>query len=214
MLGRLASSINGTKNLPREVENNLVLIRNSSILSDTHCASSTLYSFICDLQGYGTKCSILSKNSRRQKLTSIVDENNTQELFLKFGKEVIFYDKYVVKGATLTTLNYSKSKQFQDCALLYKRENEFYFGLIKKIILITTSNNVILQIIPLSNSRKDEVLLNFDAEKIVCDHVEYGTIDFNHHIHISGNDFVEKVSFFQLQTRFIFVRYPTLNESS
>jgi len=173
-----------------------------------------LYSFICDLYGYEINPSIISNNNQRQKSASFIDENDKQELFLKFGQELILYNKYIIKGAILTTLNYSKSKQFQDCAILYKRDNEFYFGLINKIILITTSNNLLLQIIPLCNNTKDEVLLNFDTQKILCDHVEYGTIDFNHRIHINGNDFIEKVSFYQFQTRFIFIRYPTLRESS
>lgn len=131
---------------------------------------------------------------------SVINENDTQELYLKFENEVTFYNKYVIKGAAITTVNHSKSKQFQDCGVLYRRENVFHFGLIKKIILITTSNNLILQIIPLCNNKKDQVLLNFDTQKILCDHVEYGTIDFNYHIHINGNDFIEKVSFYQFET--------------
>ena len=57
------------------------------------------------------------------------------------------------------------------------------------------------------------MLISFDTERILCDHVKYGTTDFNHQININGNDF-EKVSLCQLQTRFISVRYSTLNQSS
>lgn len=119
-----------------------------------------------------------------------------------------------MKGITFTTIHYSKSKQFQDCAVLYRRENECYFGLINRIISVKTQTNLLLQICPLFNNQKDQILLNFDTQKIVCENVEFGTIDFDHHIHINANDVIEKVSYYQFETKFIFIRYPTLTESS
>jgi hypothetical protein len=65
----------------------------------------------------------------------------------------------------------------------------------------------------LCNNKKDELLLNFDAQKLLYNDVEFGTIDFNHHTHIDANDFIEKVSYYQFETKFIFIRYPTLTES-
>ncbi len=56
--------------------------------------------------------------------------------------------------------------------------------------------------------------MNFDTQKLLCDDVEFGTIDFNHHIHIDANDFIEKVSDYQFETKFLVIRYPTLTESS
>ncbi|CAF4396510.1 unnamed protein product [Rotaria sp. Silwood2] len=214
LIGHLAATINGTKHLPREIENNIELIKNSSFLGDTYCMSSSLYPLISQIQGYKTKLSVTSNSYQLQKPTSIIHKNDKHELFLKFGKELSLYNKCNIKGVTFTTLHYSKSKQFQDCAVLYRRENIHCFGLINKIILITTSNNVLLQIYPLHNNRKDEILLNFNKQKILCDNVEFGTIDFDHHIHINVDDVIEKVCYYQFETKFIFIRYPTLTESS
>ncbi|CAF4026360.1 unnamed protein product, partial [Rotaria sordida] len=191
-LSHLTATINGTKHLPREIENNIELIKNSSFLGDTYCMSSSLYPLISEIQGYKTKLSVTSNSYQLQKPTSIIHKNDKHELFLKFGKELSLYNKCNIKGVTFTTLHYSKSKQFQDCAILYRRENIHCFGLINKIILITTSNNVLLQIYPLHDNRKDEILLNFNTQKILCDNVEFGTIDFDHHIHINVDDVIEK----------------------
>ncbi|CAF2948103.1 unnamed protein product [Rotaria sp. Silwood2] len=214
ILGRIASTVNGTKNLPREIENNLQLIKNSSILLDMYCISSPLYLFISDLQDCKSNSPIVSNNYQVQKPTSTIHDNDKQELLLKFGKELLLYNKCFIKGVTFTTLHYSKSKQFQDCAILYRHENEHYFGIINKIILIQTSNNLLFQVLPLCNNKKDQVLLSFNTQKILCDNVEYGTINFDHHIHINANDVIEKVSYYQFKKQFIFIRYPTLTDSS
>jgi len=208
------STINGTKNLPREIENNLELIQNSSFLVDTYCISSPLYPFISDLQGCKSNSSIVLNDYQVQKSTSITHDDDKQELFLKFGKELSLYNKCFVKGGIFTTLHYSKSKQFQDCAILYRCGNEYYFGIINKIILIQISNNLLFQVLPLCNNKKDEVLLNFNTQKLLCDNVESGIIDFDHHIHINANDVIEKVSYYQFEDNFFFIRYPTLTESS
>ncbi|CAF1657671.1 unnamed protein product, partial [Rotaria sp. Silwood1] len=211
---RIASTVNGTKNLPREIENNLQLIKNSSLLLDMYCISSPLYLFISDLQDCKSNPPIVSNNYQVQKPTSTIHDNDKQELLLKFGKELLLYNKCFIKGVTFATLHYSKSKQFQDCAILYRHENEHYFGIINKIILIQTSNNLLFQVLPLCNNKKDQVLLSFNTQKILCDNVEYGTINFDHHIHINANDVIEKVSYYQFKKQFIFIRYPTLTESS
>ncbi|CAF3790537.1 unnamed protein product [Rotaria sp. Silwood1] len=211
---RIASTVNGTKNLPREIENNLQLIKNSSLLLDMYCISSPLYLFISDLQDCKSNPPIVANNYQVQKPTSSIHDNDKQELLLKFGKELLLYNKCFIKGVTFTTLHYSKSKQFQDCAILYRHENEHYFGIINKIILIQTSNNLLFQVLPLCNNKKDQVLLSFNTQKILCDNVEYGTINFDHHIHINANDVIEKVSYYQFKKQFIFIRYPTLTESS
>jgi hypothetical protein len=212
--GRLASTINGTKHLPREIENNLELIKNSSFLVDTYCTSSSLYPLISELRGSKVNISTISNNYQVQKTTSIINESDKHELFLKFGKELSLYNKCIIKGTTFTTLHYSKSKQFQDCAVLYRRGTKHCFGLINKIILIAKSNNLLLQVHSLYNNRKDEILLNFNEQKLLCENVEFGTIDFDHHIHVNANDIIEKVSYYQSETKFIFIRYPTLTESS
>jgi hypothetical protein len=212
IIGRIASTVNGTKNLPREIGNNLELIKNSSFLLDTYCLSSPLYLYISNLQDCKSNASV-SNNYSVQKPTSIIHDDDKQELLLKFGK-LLLYNKCSIKGGTFTTLHNSKSRQFQDCAVLYKRKNENHFGLINKIMLIQASNNLLFQVLPLCNNKKDQVLLNFDTQKILCDNVEYGTINFEHHIHISASDIIEKVSYYQFENRFIFIRYPTLTESS
>ncbi|CAF0965188.1 unnamed protein product [Rotaria sordida] len=175
-LSHLVATIDGTKHLSREIENNIELIKNSSFLGDTYCMSSSLYPFILKIQCYKTKLSVTSNNYQLQKPTSIIHKNDKHELFLKFGKELSLYTKCNIKGVTFTVLHYSKSKRFQDCAVLYRRETVHCFDLINKIILITTSNNVLLQIYPLHNKRKDEILLNFNTQKILCDNVEFGTV--------------------------------------
>lgn len=213
-LGRLASTTNGTKHLPREIENNLELIKNSSFFADSYCTSSSLYSLISEFQGHQLDACLTLNNYQVYRKRSIITDDEKNELLLKFGKDLLLYNKCLIKGAMFTTFNYSRPKQFQDCAILYKRENSPYFGLINKIILITTSKTLLLQIYPLSNNRKDEILLNFDTQKIICDNVEFGQIDFDQHVHINAHNVVEKVSYYQSQKSFIFVRYPTLTESS
>ena len=64
--------------------------------------------------------------------------------FLKFGEALSLYDKYVIQGATITTFNYSKSKQFQDYEILYRRGNELFVGIINKIIFVEKSDNLLL----------------------------------------------------------------------
>jgi hypothetical protein len=71
---------------------------------------------------------------------------------------------------------------------LYMRKNIHYFGLIEKIILITTWNNLLLQIYPLGNNRMDEILLNFNVQKLLCGNIEFETIDFDYHLHINVDD--------------------------
>ena len=85
--------------------------------------------------------------------------------------------------------------------------------MINKIILITKSNNLLLQILPVCTNKKDKVFLNFNTQKILCDHVEFGTINFNYPIHIDANDFIEEVFYYQFETKFIFIHYPTLTQS-
>ena len=41
----------------------------------------------------------------------------------KFDIELSLCNKCTIKGVTITTLHYSKSKQFQDCTGLYRRKN-------------------------------------------------------------------------------------------
>ncbi|CAF1378024.1 unnamed protein product [Didymodactylos carnosus] len=165
VIGRIASTVNGTKNLPREIENNLELIKNSSFLLDMYCISSRLYLFISDLQDCKSNPSIVSNNYQVQKPTSVIHDNDKQELLLKFGKELLLYNKCFIKGGMFTTLHYSKSKQFQDCAILYRRENEHYFGIINKIILIQTSNNLLFQVLPLCNNKKRSSIVKFQHTK-------------------------------------------------
>ena len=75
-----------------------------------------------------------------------------------------------------------------------------------KIILITKSNNLLLQILPVCSNKKDKVLLNFNTRKILCDHVEFGTINFNHPIHIDETILLKKYSTISLkQNLFLFV---------
>ncbi|CAF3117896.1 unnamed protein product [Rotaria sp. Silwood2] len=81
---RIASTVNGTKHLPREIENNLQLIKNSSFLLDMNCISSPLYQFISDLQDCKSNPSIVSNNYQVQKSTSIIRDNDREELLLKF----------------------------------------------------------------------------------------------------------------------------------
>jgi hypothetical protein len=68
--------------------------------------------------------------------------------------------------------------------------------MINKIILITKSKDLLLQIPFCVIIKKDEVLLNFNTQKLLCDRVEFGTVGFNHQIHIDANDFVEKVFYY------------------
>ena len=214
ILGRLVSTINGTKNLPCELQNNLELIENSSFLLDTYCTSSSLYPFMSELHGYKTNSFVTSKTYPIKKPTKIIDEDENRELLLKFGAELSLYSKCVIQGATVTTFNYSKSKQFQDCAVLYRRGSYLYLDISNKIIFIKNSDNLLLQIFPFCENKKDEVLLNFNTKKLSCDHVEFGKIDFNRHVHINADDFIEKVCYYQFGTKFIFIRYPILTESS
>ena len=86
--------------------------------------------------------------------------------------------------------------------------------MINKIVLLKKSNNLLLQILPVCTNKKDKVLLNFNTRKILCDHVEFGTINFNYPIHIDANDFIEEVFYYQFETKFIFIHYPTLTQSN
>ncbi|CAF4280642.1 unnamed protein product [Rotaria sp. Silwood2] len=93
ILGCIASAVNETKNLLCEIENNLQLIKNSSFFLDMYCISSPSYQFISDLQDCKSNPSIVSNNYQVQKPTSIIRDNDKQELLLKFGKELLLYSK-------------------------------------------------------------------------------------------------------------------------
>lgn len=45
-------------------------------------------------------------------------------------------------------------------------------------------------------------MLNFNTQKLLCDNVESGIIDLDHHIHINANDVIEKVSYYQFEDNF------------
>ncbi|CAF3117712.1 unnamed protein product [Rotaria sp. Silwood2] len=122
ILGRIASTVNGTKNLPREIENNLQLIKNSSILLDMYCISSPLYLFISDLQDCKSNSPIVSNNYQVQKPTSTIHDNDKQELLLKFDshdnikqespeKEAIFNDEEKVEKQQELSINLDALKQ-------------------------------------------------------------------------------------------------------
>ena len=49
------------------------------------------------------------------------------------------------------------------------------------------------------------MLISFDTERILCDHVRYGTTDFNHHININGNDLEKYLSVNFKRDLFLFV---------
>ncbi|CAF4688600.1 unnamed protein product [Rotaria socialis] len=214
VIGQLAAATNGTKNLPREIENTLELIKNSSFLAHSYCTTSSLYSFISEIQGYRKTSMNVSGIHQTQKPISAINQNEKHELWLKFGDQFLLYNKCVIKGTSFTTRHYSKSKQFQDCGVLYQYSDGCRFGIINKVILITTTNKLLLQIHPLLHNEKDQVLLNLNTEKISCDHVEYGNIDFYRYIHIDADNVIEKVCYYEYENKFIFVRYPTLTESS
>ncbi|CAF4246811.1 unnamed protein product [Rotaria sp. Silwood2] len=122
VIGRIASTVNGTKNLPREIENNLQLIKNSSILLDMYCISSPLYLFISDLQDCKSNSPIVSNNYQVQKPTSTIHDNDKQELLLKFDshdnikqespeKEAIFNDEEKVEKQQELSINLDALKQ-------------------------------------------------------------------------------------------------------
>ena len=76
-------TVNGTKNLPHELQNNLQLSKNSSFLLDTYCASSSLYHIMSEIHGYTTGSFVTSKNYRIKKSTKTIDEDENQKLFFE-----------------------------------------------------------------------------------------------------------------------------------
>jgi hypothetical protein len=134
LLGQLAAATNGTKNLPREIENNLELIKNSSFLANSYCTTSSLYSFISEIQGYKKTSMNISGIHQTQKPISIINQNEKHELCLKFGDQFLLFNKCTIKGTSFTTRHYSKSKQFQDCGVLYQYNDGCRFGIINKVI--------------------------------------------------------------------------------
>ena len=67
------------------------------------------------------------------------------------------------------------------------------------------SDNSLLEFFPLCNNQKDDIILNSNIQKLWYNHVEFEKIDFNHHIHISWYDFIEKVCYYHLRTVYLYL---------
>ncbi|CAM4798687.1 unnamed protein product [Rotaria magnacalcarata] len=154
--GQLAAATNGTKTLPREIENNLELIKKSSAFAHSYCTTSSLYSFISEIQGYQKTSMNISGIHQTQKPISTINQNEKHELCLEFGDQFLLYNKCAIKGTSFTTRHYSKSKPFQDCGVLYQYNDRCCFGIINKVILIAATDKLLLQIHLLFHNEKDQ----------------------------------------------------------
>ncbi|CAF4356709.1 unnamed protein product [Rotaria magnacalcarata] len=156
VIGQLAAATNGTKTLPREIENNLELIKKSSAFAHSYCTTSSLYSFISEIQGYQKTSMNISGIHQTQKPISTINQNEKHELCLEFGDQFLLYNKCAIKGTSFTTRHYSKSKPFQDCGVLYQYNDRCCFGIINKVILIAATDKLLLQIHLLFHNEKDQ----------------------------------------------------------
>ncbi|CAF1323176.1 unnamed protein product, partial [Didymodactylos carnosus] len=208
ILGKITSTVHGSRLQQMELSNNIDLFKSTSIIANSHCQQSVLSDFINELQGYTTSSS-QTASSKPVNLT------NTDKILFDalYQNNYIIYSKLSYSDVQYSSWSASKSKTFTDsCVLFAKNDDTLCYGIIKNVIYLKRQKQYRLQITELQNFSFDYVKI--ENVTYTNKNIIYGELNENDFLYIKPEQLKEKVCFYTNENECFFVRLPNLVESS